>query len=88
MDNNEAYGASIHIGVGDISKLANSSESMFTVTILYISSVDSNEAYGVQLQQNSTQQEFEENAYDYPMMDINHIETKANEAYATAVVHL
>ena len=61
---------------------------MLIVTLLYVFTVDSNEAYGVRLQQNGTQQEFEENLYDYPMVDINHIDAKANEAYATAVVHL
>ena len=78
MDSNEAYGVSSHIEIGDHSKLAKSLVHIIKVTILYILSVDSNEAYEVQLQQ---KQEFEENTsnmYDYPTMDADHIETMVN----------
>ena len=56
---------------------------------MIIVSVETNEAYRVLLQQTDTLQEFEDDTphtYDYPMVDLNQLETKANEAYDTAVV--
>ena len=50
---------------------------------------DKNKAYGVVCQQTDTLQKFADDAphtYDYPLMDLNRdLETKPNEAYATAV---
>ena len=49
--------------------------------------MESNEAYGALLRQTDTLQEGEDDAphmYDYPVMDLNNLETKPNEAYATA----
>ena len=49
--------------------------------------VEKNEAYRALLQQTDTLPEGEDDAphmYDYPLMDLNNLETKPNEAYATA----
>jgi hypothetical protein len=50
---------------------------------------EDNGAYGVVLQQTDTLLKFVDDAqhtYDYPLMDLNHLETDPNEAYAYATV--
>ena len=51
--------------------------------------MENNESYGALLQQTDTLQELQgeddaPHTYDYPLMDLNNLETKPNEAYATA----
>ena len=90
VDSNEAYGIS---EIGDISKFtvvarlsdSHSMWSLYNIPLWWkLSAV--NEAYGVALQETDTFADDAPHTYDYPLMDLNRdLETKPNEAYATAV---